>query len=174
MAAANFFDNPAPFPIYAMSGEALQAWVCPDCDVELEYDEASESWTCPECGCSTTYPEDDGCYRDYYRELWRFDEIAGDLSEAAGALRFWRVSFETGYYSGAQVRVRLPEDPRELENADCRELWDLCRSRAVSALEAETRRLKRALDAFADERGMLVLRVAGRFSSGEAVYEKVA
>lgn len=115
-----------------------------------------------------------GYWHGEHEASTRIEVCSLNDDEAAGELRFWRVSFETGYYCGAQIRVRLPEDPRELESAECRELWDLCRSRAVSALEAETRRLKRALDAFAEEKGLFALRVSGRFSSGEAVYEKVA
>lgn len=172
MSTANFARNPEPFPIYAVEEEALTVWVCPDCDAVMAWD--GRAWTCPICGRFSDWPGDEGAYRDECAENDRFEWIGEDLAEAVGIPEFYRVSLRSGYYSGAQVLVEVPEDPRELDNEECRDLFGSCRSATLRRFGAETRRLRNALDSFAYSRGFERLGVAGVFSNGSAVYEKMA
>lgn len=173
MATCNFIDNPAPFPIYAMSGEDLEVWTCPYCDVVLERD--GEGWTCPDCGCHTRYPDQDACTRDEWLEHMRVEDLADELEAAVDdfAPLFYRVELRPGYYEGVQIAVTLEDDPRDMDEDDARGLWGLGRSAAVRALDSETARLRAMLDRWAAGFGFTPLAVFARFSSGETWYAPV-
>lgn len=128
MATCNFTQNPAPFPIYAMSGEDLEVWTCQDCDVVLERD--GEGWTCPDCGCHTIYPDQDACTRDEWLERMRVEDLADELETAVDDFEpmFYRVELRSGYYGGVQIAVTLEDDPRDMDEDDARGLWGLGRS----------------------------------------------
>lgn len=172
MATGNFIDSPAPFPIYAIEEEELQRWVCPDCETYLGRD--GDGWTCPACGCHTASPEDDACWRSEWQEQNDWNEMAEELEEVSGVPLFHRVSLRSGCYTGAQVLVEVADDPREMDNEECRYAWDLCRSEAIRAYGVEQRRICRALERFASTHGFVKLSVCGRFSSGETCYTMVA
>lgn len=173
MATCNFINNPAPFPIYAISGEDLEVWTCPYCDVVLERD--GEGWTCPDCGCSTRHPDQDACTREEWLERMRLEDLADELEAAVDdfAPVFYRVELRGGYYDGVQIAVTLEDDPRGMDDEQALDAWDMGRAAAVRALDSETTRLRDMLDQWAADFGFTPLTVFARFSSGETWYAPI-
>ena len=173
MATCNFIDNPAPFPIYAMSDDDLACRTCPYCGVVLERD--GEGWTCPDCGCHTRYPDQDACTRDEWLENMRVEDLADELEAAVDdfAPMFYRVELRPGYYEGVQIAVALEDDPRDMDDEQTLDAWGMDRARAIRALEIDTAALEAGLDEWAAAFGFTPLAVFARFSSGETWYSPV-
>lgn len=114
-----------------------------------------------------------------------FDLWAGDDEAAANAVdifdaldpdcMFHRFELVPGYYEGAQIVPTVPEynDPRDMDNESCRYYFDMCRSRAIRAFDAERRRInKKILPELGRALGFHRYTVAGRFSNGETIYTR--
>lgn len=143
MATANFKQNPAPFPIWAIDDEVFTDGDTDEFDTDL-YDE----WS---------------------------DEVRDALEDLNGRATFWRVTLEPGYYVGAQLFIELvSDDPREVDNEDCRYEWDMPKWKAETQFEKETGWLEYKLEKLAEEMAFEPHRCVARFSNGEAVYERVA
>ena len=115
-------------------------------------------------------------------EQAEFLDLDGAFRSACEELKkepqFFDFSLRPGYYDGAQIFTeensycRMYGNPYEVENADCKCQWDVCRSKAIRMYEAEKRWINREfLPCLAKYLGMHKLICVGRFSNGEAVYE---
>lgn len=163
MSAANFCTMP-DFPLYALDNAAMPA--CPVCGEPWETEEAG---TCPACG----YTGEPELRPDPFEDEYRASELSALADSFTESLTFFTVSVRSGYYFGLQFFVEENEDsPEDLDNADCRYLWDLCRSAAIRKREREKNKVRRWLQKTAREQGMDCLVCVGRFSNGEALYRR--
>lgn len=106
-----------------------------------------------------------------------FNYIFGELSIEADreneTLMFHRISVKSGYYAGIQFYVELSgDDPEECDNRESHYNWDLYRSEAIRKYQSEQRKIQRWLKEVAQFYGMDCLECVGRFSNGEAVYQR--
>ena len=130
------------------------------------------------------------CLDDSEMEWWESRDIYDDLTEYGikplnNELRFFEISAISGYYCGLQLWVehtRYAEnagfyddcDTDDVTNEDCRYYLDMCRSEAIRKYEAERRKVLRLLEKLADAYGFEEYVCIGRFSNGEAWYEKAS
>ena len=110
-----------------------------------------------------------------------YENAAFLAKEFSENLIFHDVTVESGYYSGFQFFVEekysgqfdLDRDSRFcIDNEDAHYYFDLCRSRAIRAADAEKRKITRWLENLAANSGYEVLVCTARFSNGEAFYER--
>ena len=142
---------------------------------------------CPECN-STCGENDDKCnecgadisdVQVVYDEILDSDivrEMEAAASKINKELDIFKVSVESGYYSGHQFFVTTEKDsPELLTNEECKEYWayDMCRSKAIRKYNAEIRKINKWLKKTGKEMGLVELVCLGRFSNGEAVYSIV-
>lgn len=133
----------------------------------------------------TAFEKDYG--EEYTMAQYQFDmedeyENAVSLAKAFSEnLIFHDVTVKSGYYSGFQFFVEekhsgqfdLDRDSRFcIDNEDAHYYFDLCRSRAIRAADAEKRKINRWLENLAENSGYEVLVCTARFSNGEAFYER--
>lgn len=141
------------------------------------------------CGNLTDYDEMAEAYEketgeEYNEFLFEFDqadewERAKSLAEDfTYDLTFHDVTIESGYYGGFQFYVEerysnifdLDKDSRYcITNEDAHEYFDMCRSKAIRAADAEKRKIAKWLEKLT-EHGFKVLIVTARFSNGETHY----
>lgn len=164
MSTANFTTRLCGFPLYAR--EYVYAKFCPECGCWNNADAES----CDDCGenLHNVEPEDDDLLTDdVYRE-------ASDDAEALNTgLEFFKVSVASGYYTGFQFVVDMPQDdPEDLDNDDCHYYYDRCRSKAIRACGVERRKLEKRLADVAARNGFDRYGVSARFSNGEVWYQK--
>ena len=99
-----------------------------------------------------------------------------ELEAAGRALQFFKIKLRPGYYEGAQLFIEESSEygrPDWYDCNTCRAVWDLPRWKAVRAYNAEKRRInRRIVPALARAFGFERLRTVGRFSNGEAIYER--
>lgn len=100
------------------------------------------------------------------------DDVEGFLE--ALDLKFHRAKVLAGYYEGAQIVFEEIHDPNEMDNDDTRHYFDMCRSKAIRAYDAEIRKINRRIDKFCKEGVWEKLGVVGHFSDGSCVYEKIS
>ena len=163
MSAANFRTMP-DFPLCVLDNAAMP--VCPVCGELFETEEAE---TCPACGYTGEPELRPAPFEDEYRA----NELSALADSFSESLTFFTVSVRPGYYFGLQFYVEEAEDsPEDLDNEDCRYLWDLCRSAAIRKREREKNKVRRWLQKAAAEHGMETLVCVGRFSNGEALYRR--
>ena len=89
-------------------------------------------------------------------------------------LKFHRIKVLSGYYAGAQIVFEKIHDPNEMDNDETHYHFDMCRSKAIRAYDAEIRKINRRIDKFCKEGVWEKLGVVGRFSNGETVYRKIS
>lgn len=160
MATANFWSM-ADFDLWAVSDEAFESHFCKDCGSWNKRD----AECCSECG---------GELESRYDEWEAFDysiELENACTAASDRLRFFKIEPKSGYYSGMQLYVEELHDPNEYDNSDTQYYFDMCRSKAIRAYEAEKRKVARELKRIGEEHGMQRLAVVARFSNGEVWYQ---
>ena len=121
--------------------------------------------------------EDDGEYSgEPFFNQWAYDRWSESLGLDAlnEGLRFHSVRLMGGYYAHTQLYVDAKHDPRGMDNYETNYYFDMCRSKAIRAFEAEVRRIRRWMDKHCPAAGMQKLVCVGIFSNGEAVYEIAA
>lgn len=108
-------------------------------------------------------------WEDFQRE---FETV---LKEEKGKLKkplnMHEIELRGGYYSGAQLYVKINEDmnPEDLDNDDCHYYWGECKSRAIREYRAEIKRVEKILLNVAKRLHMLRIGCVGVFSNGETV-----
>ena len=178
------FETMRLFPLYVKEDEAFYRHVCPECDA-LMYEECGK-WYCPCCDHEEENPTTEAVFDDDECMYW-YDDAQPMLKAFNDTLRFFSVSLQSGYYCDCQLRVRPAQtsnstsrhddceewNPRNLDNYECNYYFDMCRSRAIRAYDAEVRKVNRFLKKAANDLGMVQLACVGVFSNGEAVYTRV-
>lgn len=122
----------------------------------------------------------EGAYYGYLEDAAEnAQEIAENFTEN---LKFHDVTIIGGYYYGFQFYVeekfsaRFDLDRNSeycIDNDDAHYYFDMCRSAAIRAADAEKRKICRWLENLA-KRGYSMLVCTARFSNGEAMYRKVS
>lgn len=122
----------------------------------------------------------EGAYYGYLEdEAENAQRIAEDFTEN---LKFHNVTIEGGYYVGFQFyvtekfgnRFDLDRDSEYcIDNDDAHYYFDMCRSAAIRAADAEKRKIRRWLENLTN-RGYSMLECAAHFSNGYAYYRKVS
>ena len=164
MATANF-KTMHDFPLIAAND--VYSKICPECGLSHGEDDDK----CSECGCDLTDVEvvvDDWACEDIYKMMVKAAERMND------AQPFYKVTVESGYYCGAQFYVEdLYDGIEDFTNEYARDEFGLCRSEMLRRYKVAGNKIRKALYAAKDELGLDELVCIGRFSNGEAVYEKV-
>lgn len=116
---------------------------------------------------------DDETYEEIYFDL---DDMMYDVESSFEDLdlKFHRVKVLAGYYEGGQIVFEEIHNPNEMDNDDTRYYFDMCRSKAIRAYDAEIRKINRRIDKFCKEGVWGKLGVVGRFSDGSCVYEEIS
>lgn len=127
------------------------------------------------------------CYDDSELEWWEaqdlFNEIKADMDDMNDGLRFFRMTVESGYYTGVQFFVEMTDAAenagfdedgatRWCDNEACRYYLDMYRSEAIRKFDAEQRKVNKLLKKLAEFYGFERYFCRGRFSNGEAIYVK--
>lgn len=159
------FKTMKDFPLFVMPTPYCK--VCPECGFTCGEDEDK----CPECEA------DISDVNAGYDELADADNV-NNMQTVAERLNkeldFFKVTVESGYYSGLQFFVDSDKDsPEEMDNEDCQYYFGKCRSKAIRACNSEIRRINKWLVKQGEELGLTELICIGVFSNGEAVYSKV-
>lgn len=106
-----------------------------------------------------------------------FDDAAHLAKDFSEKLTFHEVSVKGGYYQGFQFYVTenigYYGDFDMLDNDEAHVYYDMCRSRVKRKADAEKNKIRRWLDKIVSEYGYEKLNLAGTFSNGEAVYQRV-
>lgn len=116
---------------------------------------------------------DDETYENFYFD---FDDMMYDVEGSFENLdlKFHKTKVLAGYYEGAQIVFEEVHDPNEMDNDDTRYYFDMCRSKAIRAYDAEVRKINRRIDKFCKEGVWGKLGVVGHFSDGSCVYQKIS
>lgn len=131
------------------------------------------------------YEEETG--EEYSEGLYEWDlqdefETAEQLAEEfSDSLTFHDVRIESGYYQGFQFYVEEKfskyfdldkESEYCIDNEDAHYYFDMCRSKAIKAADAEKRKIAKWLEKL-QENGFEILVCKAKFSNGEALYSRV-
>lgn len=123
---------------------------------------------------------------EYSEELYEWDlqdefEMAEQLAkEFSNSLTFHDVTIESGYYYGFQFWVEEKyskyfdlDKSSEccIDNEDAHYYFDMCRSKAIRAADAEKRKIAKWLEKL-QENGFEILVCTAKFSNGEAIYSR--
>lgn len=116
---------------------------------------------------------DDETYEEIYFD---HDDMMYDVEGAFENLdlKFHKVKVLAGYYEGGQIVFEEIHNPNEMDNDDTRYYFDMCRSKAIRAYDAEIRKINRRIDKFCKEGVWGKLGVVGRFSDGSCVYKEIS
>lgn len=116
---------------------------------------------------------DDETYEEIYFDL---DDMMYDVESSFEDLdlKFHKVKVLAGYYEGGQIVFEEIHNPNEMDNDDTRYYFDMCRSKAIRAYDAEIRKINRRIDKFCKEGVWSKLGVVGRFSDGSCVYKRIS
>lgn len=170
MGTANFNSNQLGFPLYVHDN--VYSKVCPECGAW----NMAEADVCECCGEDISGEEER--YDEFDME-YLCDEVQADLRKLSEDLEFFTVRLESGYYVGVQFDVSFKKtyygnelDPEELDNDDAHYYFDCCRSVMLRKYERERRKLAKKLKELAEYHGFEEIVCVGRFSNGEAVYER--
>ena len=173
MSAPNFDSRQLGFPLYVR--EDFYSRVCPECG----FWNMESAEVCEDCGADLTGVEPR--YDEFDNQLY-FEEVQDDLRRFSEDLEFFTVDVASGYYSGVQFDVDWKKDirgwgcagdPEELDNDDAHFYFDCCRSEMLRRYQRERRKVAKRLAELADFHGFEEIVCVGRFSNGEAVYERV-
>lgn len=88
-------------------------------------------------------------------------------------LLFFKAEFKSGYYEGVQLIFEEIYNPGEMDNEETREIFDLCRSRAILKYKGEIGKINKIIDKLCKEDFWSKYEVAARFSNGETWYNKI-
>lgn len=141
--------------------------VCPECGETCGTDDK----VCPECGEDLSIVDetpDEIADEDTYRNMQAAaDNINRDLE-------FLKVEVEGGYYFGLQFYVKDEQgSPVHYDDEYCGWNFGKSREEAIAAYGKEVQLVRDWLIEKRDELGLDELKCAGRFSNGEAVYERI-
>lgn len=116
---------------------------------------------------------DDETYEEFYFDL---DDMMYDVEGSFEDLdlKFHKVKVLAGYYEGGQIVFEEIHNPNEMDNDDTRYYFDMCRSKAIRAYDAEIRKINRRIDKFCKEGVWGKLGVVGHFSDGSCVYKEIS
>lgn len=116
---------------------------------------------------------DDETYEEIYFD---YDDMVEDVEDTFENLnlKFHEVKIVSGYYEGAQIVFEEVYDPNEMDNDETYWYFDMCRSKAIRAYDAEIRKINRRIDKFCKESVWGKLGVVGRLSDGSCVYKKIS
>jgi ribosomal protein L40E len=164
MATANF-KTMADFPLIVGADTYIR--VCPECGISNE----ATAEKCTECGCDLTGENailDEWYSRDLVEQM---EKVAAELNDAQP---FYKVTVESGYYSGIQFYVdskywRL----EDMDNEESRDEFGICRSEMLRQYKVAGNTIRKGLYKAKDELGLDELVCTARFSNGEAWYSKV-
>ena len=119
-----------------------------------------------------------GMNDDEFENEFEFEEAERLAENFTENLMFHDVRIESGYYGGFQFYVEerysnyfdLDKDSEYcIDNEDAHYYFDMCRSKAIRAADAEKRKIERWLESLVNE-GFVILVCTARFSNGEAHY----
>lgn len=121
----------------------------------------------------------EGLYEwDLQDEAEKAERLAEEFTEN---LQFHDVTIESGYYYGFQFWVEekyskyfdLDKSSEYcIDNEDAHYYFDMFRSQALRAADAEKRKISKWLEKLQDE-GFEILVCTAKFSNGEAIYQRV-
>ena len=164
MGTANF-KSMTDFPLIVAEDTYMK--YCPTCE---EWVEATDK--CNECGHDLTGVE--AVYDDFACE-YITHEMEAVAERLNAAQPFYKVSVESGYYSGKQFYV---EDKywhiADMDNEESQDEFGMCRSLMLRKVKVAANMIRRELRNAKKELGLIELGVAARFSNGETWYCKVA
>ena len=164
MATANF-KTMADFPLIVGSETYIR--VCPECGISNE----ATAEKCEECGCDITGT--DAILDDWYCEdlAQQMKKVADELNNAQP---FYKVTVESGYYSGIQFYVDEKYcDIEDMSNEESQDEFGMCRSKMLRKYKVAGNMIRKGLYKAKDELGLDELVCTARFSNGEAWYSKV-
>ena len=120
------------------------------------------------------FTDENGDFDELLAEDW-YDDAKQIFDPFHETLRFHNVSIASGYYGDYQILITFKHFREDLEDNDyCRWFFDMPRSKALRAFDAEKRKIERWLDKNAANMGFEHIAPIARFSNGEVWYGKAA
>ena len=163
MATGNF-KTMTDFPLIVKGAEYIK--VCPECYLS----NSSDADKC-ECGCDLSEEEAIVDESECTYIIGEMEKVADALNEAQP---FYKVTVESGYYSGVQFYVEAKYwKLEEMDNEESRDEFGMCRSEMLRKFKVAGNTIRKGLRKAAEELGLDELLVAARFSNGETWYSKV-
>lgn len=168
MATANF-ETMGNFPLYAR--ESMYCKVCPECGFTC----GTDADKCEDCGASLEGVES---RYDEWTEQTECDDVQREMDKFNEDFAFHNLTLKSGYYTGVQFFVEEKfkggyDSIEDMDNDECRYYYGECRSKVLRRYNAEVRKVRKAMAKIAEDWGYAEYLCVGRFSNGEAVYEKV-
>lgn len=165
MATGNF-KSMSDFPLIVAKDEYVK--VCPECGLSCDNDAEK----CENCGCDLS------CVESIYDDCL-MNERVNDMEKVAERLNdmqsFYKVSVESGYYSGLQFYVEDNYyDVENWDNEDAQNEFGVCRSEVLRRYKVAGNTIRRELRKARKELCLIELCVRARFSNGETIYSQVA
>ena len=123
-----------------------------------------------------------GLHDDKFENEYEYDDAIILAENFTSELKFHNIRIEGGYYYGFQFFVEeryrnyfdLKKESRYcIDNEDAHYYFDMFRSQALRAADAEKRKITRWLEKL-QEKGFEILVCIGKFSNGEALYSRAA
>lgn len=105
--------------------------------------------------------------------MWNYDVEKILLDDFNVSSKFCQIKCVSGYYSGYQLFVNVPENPRFVDDGFARDEWGMTQAEADSEFASEVSALNEYLDKNAPCFDFEKYEVAARFSNGETWYSKV-
>lgn len=119
--------------------------------------------------------EDGSSFEDDIEAEYIFQEVETAFESVNQNLLFHHLSICSGRYIGAQFDVELMNDlPLDMDNDDCHDVYQMCRSQAVKRYESECNIIRRYLSKMAIEFDFYEVQVYAQFSNGETIYAPVS
>lgn len=114
---------------------------------------------------------------EYFEDIKAAEELAENFTEN---LKYHDITVVGGYYSGFQFYVeekysnKFDLDKQSIyciDNYDAHYYFDVCKSVAIREADREKRKIRKWLESL-ENHGYEIIVCIGRFSNGEAIYEK--
>lgn len=106
---------------------------------------------------------------DYF---WNYDVEKFLLDDFNVRARFCQIKSVSGYYTGYQLVVDVPEDPHFVDDDFAMDEWGMTQAEAAREFDREISALNEYLDKNAPSFDFEKYEVAARFSNGETWYSK--
>lgn len=119
-----------------------------------------------------------GMNEDEFDNMIEYERAEYLAENFTADLQFHDISIECGHYQGFQFYVEEKysgyfdldkESKCCIDNEDAHYYFDMCRSKAIRAADAEKRKINKWLENLEND-GFVILVCAVRFSNGEAYY----